>query len=274
MRKEQGGRRRGRPYPWQREDLSPALRWTLKVCAPLAFAGLWQLACSAGWLGATPSPAQAARALWHLFTEGDPFMRRSLWAHVGASLLRIACGFAAAAAAGTALGLLMGWSRVARYLLRPLVEMLRPIPPFAWVVLAILWFRIGNAPAVFIVFLGAFFPVLLNVVSGVESFDRELGEAAVTLGASRPQVLFRVVFPHALPQFFTGLRVGLGVAWMSLIAAEMVGVGTTGLGLMIESSKTMWRLDYAVAGMVVIGAVGLALDFAMRRLEARFLRWR
>jgi len=264
----------GRPYPWQRDELSPAWRWVLGICGPLAFLGLWQLFGSAGWLGATPSPADVARAVVRLTTRGDPFLRRTLWAHVGASLLRITCGFALAAIVGTGLGLLMGWSRVARQALRPLVEMLRPIPPFAWIVLAILWFRIGNAPAVFIVFLGAFFPVLLNVASGLESFDRVLGEAAATLGASPAQVLFRVAFPSALPQVFTGLRVGLGVAWMSLIAAEMVGVGGSGLGLLIESSKAVWDLDYAVAGMAVIGTVGLALDLGMRRVEAYFLRWR
>jgi ABC-type nitrate/sulfonate/bicarbonate transport system permease component len=263
-----------KPFPWQREDLPPARRWGLGICGLVAFLGLWQLLGWLGWLGATPSPAAVARAVARLAGQGDPFMRRSLWSHVGASLFRILCGFALAAAAGTGMGLLMGWNAVLRHLFRPLVEMLRPVPPIAWVVLAILWFGIGNAPAVFIVFLGALFPVLLNMVSGLESFDPVLGEAAVTLGASRAQVLFRVAFPSALPQFFTGLRVGLGVAWMSLIAAEMVGVGTSGLGLMIESSKTMWRLDYAVAGMVVIGAVGLALDFAMRRVETYFLRWR
>ena len=139
---------------------------------------------------------------------------------------------------------------------------------------AILWFKIGNAPAVFIVFLGAFFPILLNAVSGVESFDRVLGEAAATLGAGRPQVLARVVFPSALPQVFTGLRVGLGVGWMSLIAAEMAGVGEAGLGVMIRATQTNWNLDYAFAFMAVIGAVGFLLDFLMRRAERRFLRWR
>ncbi len=264
----------GKPFPWQRDELHPAARRALSVCGPLAFLGLWQLFGAAGWLGATPSPYAVARALVRLVTHGDPFLKKTLWAHAGASLLRILCGFAIAAAAGTGLGMLMGWSRVARQMLRPVVEMMRPIPPFAWIVLAILWFRMGDAPAVFIVFLGAFFPVLLNVASGMESYDRVLGEAAATLGASPLQVLFRVALPAALPHVFTGLRVGLGVAWMSLIAAEMVGVGGSGLGLLIESSKAVWDLEYAVAGMVVIGTVGLLLDLAMRGMEAHFLRWR
>ncbi len=260
--------------PFNRGELPPWAQWALRACGLVAFFGLWELLCVSGALGSTPSPVEAAKALGHLVTGGDPFFHRSLWVHILASLGRILCGFALAALAGVGLGLLMGWYRAAYYFFHPIVEMLRPIPPFAWVVLAILWFKIGNAPAVFIVFLGAFFPVLLNTVSGVESFDRVLGEAAATLGASRHQVLARVVLPSSLPQIFTGLRVGLGVAWMSLIAAEMVGVGTTGLGLLIETSKSLWSLDYAVAVMIVIGATGFLLDYAMRRAERYFLRWR
>lgn len=266
-------RRSGAVPPYDRE-LSPGWRWALRIASPLAFLALWQALCSAGVLGATPSPVDVARALGHLFTEGDPIFGRSVWAHILSSLYRVVCGFALAALAGVGLGLLMGWYRPVYYALHPLVEMLRPIPPFAWIVPAILWFKIGNAPAVFIVFLGAFFPILLNTVSGVDSFDRVLGEAAATLGAGRSQVLTRVVFPSAVPQVFTGLRVGLGVGWMSLIAAEMAGVGTVGLGVMIQSTLALWDLDYAFAFMAVIGALGFLLDFGMRRAERYFLRWR
>jgi NitT/TauT family transport system permease protein len=260
--------------PLYGKELSPGWRWALRILSPLAFIALWQLLCSVHFLGATPSPVDVSRALWHLLDQGDPIFGRSIWAHILNSLYRVLAGFAIAALAGVGLGLLMGWYRVVYYILHPLVEMLRPIPPFAWIVLAILWFKIGNAPAIFIVFLGAFFPILLNTVSGVESFDRVLGEAAVTLGASRHQVLKKVVLPSALPQIFTGLRVGLGVGWMSLIAAEMVGVGAVGLGLMIQSTMAYWRLDYAVAFMAIIGAMGFMLDFLMRRIERYYLRWR
>lgn len=274
MKKATGKKNGGADLPLYGREVSPGWRWALRILSPLAFIALWQLLCSAGVLGATPSPVEAARALGRLFTLGDPIFGRSVWAHILASLYRVLWGFALAALAGTGLGLLMGWYRKVYYALHPLVEMIRPIPPFAWIVLAILWFKIGNAPAIFIVFLGAFFPILLNTVSGVESFDRVLGEAAATLGASRRQVLLRVVFPSALPQVFTGLRVGLGVGWMSLIAAEMAGVGVVGLGVMIQATLSNWDLDYAVAFMVVIGAAGFLLDMLMRRAERYFLRWR
>ncbi len=187
--------RKGAGTPLYGKELSPGWRWALRILSPLAFIALWQLLCSVHSLGATPSPVDVSRALWHLLDQGDPVFGRSIWAHILNSLYRVLAGFAIAALAGVGLGLLMGWYRVVYYVLHPLVEMLRPIPPFAWIVLAILWFKIGNAPAIFIVFLGAFFPILLNTVSGVESFDRVLGEAAVTLGASRHQVLKKVVLP-------------------------------------------------------------------------------
>ena len=188
----------------------------------------------------------------------------------------IACSrsFAIAALAGVGLGLLMGWYRVVYYMLHPwwrccAPSALRLDSPGHPVVQDRQrpghLHRLPGAPS---------FPILLNTVSGVESFDRVLGEAAITLGASRHQVLKKVVLPSALPQIFTGLRVGLGVGWMSLIAAEMVGVGAVGLGLMIQSTMAYWRLDYAVAFMVIIRAMGFILDFLMRRVEKYYLRWR
>ncbi len=248
-------------------------RW-LQWFSPLVLIGLWQLLGGLGMLGATPLPREVIAALWGLIQAGDPFLRGALWAHVTVSLWRILGGFAIAVLAGTGLGLVMGWYPWIRAIMRPLVEMLRPVPPFAWVVLAILWFKTGSAPAIFITFLGAFFPITVNTSEGVAGVSPLLREAAATLGASRWSSLRMVAVPAAAPQIFTGLRVGLGVAWMSLIAAEMAGVGTRGLGLLIETSKAVWRLDYAVAGMVVIGLVGFFLDFLMRLLGDYLLRWR
>ncbi len=255
-------------------DLSPSRLLVARLLPPLIFIALWQLLAFAGALGATPSPWEVLKALWSLASKPDPYLHATLWSHLGASLLRVTCGFFIAFLVGVGSGLLMGWYPLVYHSLHPLVEMIRPVPPFAWVVLAILWFKIGNAPAIFIVFLGAVFPMIINTVSGVEAVDPVLCEAAATLGANRRQILWKVVVPSALPQIITGLRVGLGVAWMSLIAAEMVGVGNRGLGLIIDVSKSTWRLDYAVAGMVVIGLIGFFLDFLMRRGERALLRWR
>ncbi len=248
-------------------------RW-FTVLSPLAFIIIWHVAGTLGLLGETPLPAEVAVALGGLLRGEDPFLGEVLRIHVAVSLVRIMAGFALAALCGIGLGLAMGWFPTVRIVMRPILEMLRPIPPFAWVVLAILWFSTGNAPAIFITFLGAFFPVALNTTAGVEGVSPVLREAASTLGASRWDSLRMVAIPAAVPEIFTGLRVGLGVAWMSLIAAEMVGVGTRGLGLLIETSKMVWRLDYAVAGMVVIGLVGFFLDFLMRWWSGYLLRWR
>lgn len=246
----------------------------LRRLSPLIFILIWQLLGSLNLLGATPSPGEVAEALWNLARGGDPFMGETLRVHIGVSLVRILGGFALASLAGILIGLTMGWYPAVRAVTRPVIEMIRPIPPFAWVVLAILWFKTGNAPAIFITFLGAFFPVVINTSSGVEEVDPVLGEAAATLGASRRDTLLKVVVPAALPSIITGMRIGLGVAWMSLIAAEMVGVGTRGLGLLIETSKAVWRLDYAVAGMVIIGLTGFFLDFLMRLAGSRLLHWK
>ncbi len=248
-------------------------RW-LRRLSPLIFIVVWQLIASLGLLGATPSPWEVAEALWSLLLGGDPFLGETLRVHVGVSVLRILGGFAFATVFGIGIGLAMGWYPLVRAITRPVIEMIRPIPPFAWVVLAILWFKSGNAPAMFITFLGAFFPIVINTTSGVEEVDPVLSEAAANLGASPWDSLLKVAVPSALPAIFTGMRVGLGVAWMSLIAAEMVGVGTQGLGLMIETSKSVWRLDYVVAGMVVIGLVGFSLDYLMRLLGNYLLHWR
>ncbi len=269
------GRPRGLDYPWKRDQaLSASWSLALRLITPLTFIAIWQLLCSSGALGATPSPWQVLGALWSLATKPDPYLHATLWSHLGASLFRVIGGFFIALLVGVGLGLLMGWYPLVYHSLHPLVEMIRPVPPFAWVVLAILWFKIGNAPAIFIVFLGAVFPMIINTVSGVEAVDRVLCEAAATLGANSRQILWKVVIPSALPQIITGLRVGLGVAWMSLIAAEMVGVGGRGLGLIIDISKSTWKLDYSVAAMVVIGLIGFFLDFLMRRAERALLRWR
>lgn len=248
-------------------------RWIYRL-SPLILIIIWQLAGTMGWLGATPSPREVVEAMWALIRGGDPFLGETLGGHIIVSLYRIISGFTLATVTGVGIGLAMGWYPLVKAVTRPVIEMIRPIPPFAWVVLAILWFKTGNAPAVFITFLGAFFPIVINTTSGVEEVDPLLRDAAVNLGASRWDTLIKVAVPSALPAIFTGMRIGLGVAWMSLIAAEMVGVGTQGLGLMIETSKAVWRLDYAVAGMVFIGLVGYFLDYLMRLLGNYFLHWR
>jgi ABC-type nitrate/sulfonate/bicarbonate transport system permease component len=154
------------------------------------------------------------------------------------------------------------------------VEIVRPIPPLAWIPIAILWFGIGIKSAAFIIFLGAFFPILLNTVSGVRSIDPVIIEAARVLNAGRRFIFLKVLIPGAVPSILTGMRIGLGIGWMSLVAAEFTGVRQGyGLGYMIMTARDIQRPDEIIAGMLVIGLIGLGIDACLRTAERRWVRW-
>jgi ABC-type nitrate/sulfonate/bicarbonate transport system permease component len=221
-----------------------------------------------------PSPIDVARAIEGLALVGLP-QGYTLLFHALKSIYRVALGFFLASLIGIPLGILMGWSRPLREMLTPVIEMVRPIPPLAWIPIAILWFGIGVRSAAFIIFLGAFFPILLSTTAGVVSVDRILLEASRTLGAKGKDIFFKVLVPGATPSIFTGLRIGLGIGWMTLVAAEFTGVrGGFGLGYMIMVARDIQRPDQIVAGMVVIGLIGYLLDVGLRMVEGRLLRWR
>jgi NitT/TauT family transport system permease protein/taurine transport system permease protein len=166
----------------------------------------------------------------------------------------------------------MGWSKVVNEQVDPLVEVLRPVPPLAWIPLSILWFGIGDVQNQFIIFLGIFFPVLLNTIMGVRNIEPNLVRAARCLGASEIRVLRRIVLPAALPQIVTGIRVGLGVGWMALVAAELVGANS-GLGFLINDARTLLRTDIVIVGMITIGVVGLLIDRTIRVSGRRLMPW-
>jgi NitT/TauT family transport system permease protein len=189
------------------------------------------------------------------------------------SLWRVFVGFTLAAVTGVFLGIVMGWWEKARALLEPIVEVLRPIPPLAWIPLAMLWFGLGFKPAVFLIWLGAFFPILLNTVLGMENIPRNLVDVARTLGASSWQILFKVGVPSATPSIMAGLRIGIGVGWMCLVAAELTG-SNSGLGFMIM--YYYWTMEAAktVAGMLMIGIVGYLAFVGLKRIEDRMLAYR
>jgi NitT/TauT family transport system permease protein len=172
------------------------------------------------------------------------------------------------------MGIVMGWSSRIRMFLTPFVEILRPIPPLAWIPIAIVWFGIGIKSAAFIIFLGAFFPILLNTISGVLTLDVHLLEATKVLGAKEKHILTKVLAPGSLPSIWTGLRVGLGIAWMTVVAAEFTGVKSGyGLGYLIMIARDIQRPDLVVAGMITIGLTGYGLDIISRKVERRLLRW-
>jgi ABC-type nitrate/sulfonate/bicarbonate transport system permease component len=212
-----------------------------------------------------PAPTTVVAAFWELVRSGELFV------HLGDSLRREMVAFTWACSA-IPLGLIMGWSKAVNEQVDPIVEVLRPVPPLAWIPLSILWFGIGDMQNQFIIFLGMFFPILLNTIAGVKNIEPNLVRAARCLGASESRVLRRVVLRASLPQIITGIRVGLGVGWMALVAAELVGANS-GLGFLINDARTLLRTDIVIVGMITIGIVGLVIDRTIRLLGKRMMPW-
>ena len=212
-----------------------------------------------------PPPSAIFAAAWELLSSGE------LLRHTRDSLKREMVAFLWASIS-IPIGIAMGWWRSVDQQLDPLMEMLRPIPPLAWIPLSILWFGIGDAQNQFIIFLGIFFPILLNTINGVKGIELNLIRAARCLGASEGNILWRIVVKAAMPQIVTGIRVGLGVGWMALVAAELVGANS-GLGFLINDARTVLRTDYIIVGMATIGLVGLLIDQAIREMGRRLLPW-
>ncbi len=216
-----------------------------------------------------PTPLQVVTGAWELVEDG------TLFDHIGASLFRVATGFLLAVCFAIPLGLWMGWVRGAYSTLNPLFQMLRPISPIAWIPLAILWFGVGDLSPIFLIFLSSVFPMIVQTVSGVHTIERRYLWAAANFGVSRYTLFRRVVIPAVLPQVIVGMRIGLGVAWLVVVAAEMISL-RSGLGYMIMDSRNAGnRYDLVIAGMIIIGVIGLLLDGAMRLLERlKSVRWR
>ena len=199
----------------------------------------------------------------------------TLWEHIGASLMRVGAGFGLAVALAIPLGLWMGWVHGAFVTLNPLFQILRPISPIAWIPLAILWFGVGNASPIFLIFIASVFPMIVQTTVGVHTIEKRFLRAAENFGVTRTKLFVKVVFPATLPQIITGMRIGLGVAWLVVVAAEMIAL-RSGLGyLIIDSRNAGNRYDLVIAGMIIIGLIGLMLDGFMRLLESmKVVRWR
>ena len=215
-----------------------------------------------------PSPLNVEKGVAELL------QKHVLWADIGDSLRRVAVGFSAAALIGIPLGLSLGWNPAANQVVNPVIQLLRPISPIAWIPVAIIFFGIGDRAAIFLVFLGSFFPILVACISGVSSVPQIFRSAGRNFGLSTTQLLTRVVFPAVLPQILIGARIALGIAWLVVVAGEMIAVDS-GLGyLVIDSRNSGKRYDLVIAAMLMIGIIGLALDFGFRRLEKiKSVRW-
>jgi len=242
---------------------------------PLSVILLWQVISFFGIVPdyLLPSPLKVLLGFRDLLNTGMP-PGHLLQDHVLYSLGRVVLGFMVAALIGIPLGLFMGWFPLFRLIISPAIEMVRPIPPLAWIPIAILWFGIGIKSAAFIIFLGAFFPILLNTISGVLSINPIMFDAARTLHAGNRDIFFKVLLPGAIPSIFVGMRIGVGIGWMTLVAAEFTGVRQGyGLGYMIMTARDVQRADEILAGMLVIGLIGLLINGFLRICEKRIIRW-
>lgn len=232
----------------------------LPILSLLVFLAVWQVASGFWPPELFPSPLTVAEAFRELAGSGV------LWGHITVSLARFAAAYLAAIAVAVPLGLFLGRNPRCRQAIDPLVQVLRPISPIAWFPLAVLWFGIGNAPAVFIIFLAAFYPVLLSTISAVIGIPPVYLKVASNFGARPGAVFLRVIIPAAFSGIMVGLHIAVGTAWIHLVAGEMLGA-QSGLGYMIVDARNFLRTDWIMAGMLLVGFLGLAINQAMRRVE-------
>jgi NitT/TauT family transport system permease protein len=254
-------------------------RFPWPVLLPLAFLTLWTLAVHRHWVveGIIPSPLQVLQS-WYWWIFGLP--TRSLSPYSGTwvdavlySSRRVLQGFLLAAAVGIPLGLFVGWNRLVARVVDPSIQLLRPVPITAWLPFAIAVFGIYDASALFLIGLGAFYPIVVNTTHGVRDTNLLLLRAARMMGAGETTILTKVVFRSALPSIFTGLRLGIGIAWTAVIVAEMIAV-KSGLGYVLWDAYYVGRMDICVATMLSVGLLGFVSDRLLQLLSRVVLKWR
>jgi NitT/TauT family transport system permease protein len=233
----------------------------LPAAVILVVYGLWDCAVLLSNSDIFPRPYQVFLGIAELIQRGV------LFKYVVASLFRVSIGFTLAVLVGIPFGLLLGWFRPAFLAFNPLIQILRPISPIAWIPIAILWFHVDDRAPIFLIFLSSLFPIAVTSIAAVQNIQPVYVRAAQNFGLSRFDLFRRVIFPACLPQIITSLRISLGIAWLVVVAAEMIAVNS-GLGyLIIDARNAGKRYDLVVAGMLMIGLIGLILDLLIRRLE-------
>src|SRR5436190_990213 len=234
-----------------------------------ALVGIWWGAVVYTDSAIFPTPWQVITGTLELARDG------TLWEHIGASLMRVGIGFGIAVLFAIPLGLWMGWVHGAFVTLNPLFQILRPISPIAWIPIAILWFGVGNASPIYLIFIASVFPMIVQTTAVVHTIEKRYLRAAENFGVSRTKLFLKVVFPATLPQIIVGMRIGLGVAWLVVVAGEIIALHSRLGYLIIDSRNAGNRYDLVIAGMFIIGLIGLALDGIMRLLEnMKSVRWR
>ncbi len=233
---------------------------------------IWHLATKVWRSAFFPGPVAVMGAFTEIVTQGD-IQGCMLWNHVWASLLRVLAGFATASLTGITLGMFLGLKRSAYEATKSILEPLRFIPPIAWIPLAIV-LLIGFSRYVFIIWIGAFFPILVATMAGIMRVDLILVDVSKVFGASRPFIVFRVIVPGALPEIVAGMRIGLGVGWMCIVAGEMIGGESVGLGRLMMNYADLFRVDMVIVGMVTVGFIGYVTNEVVIGLERRLFPWR
>ncbi|MFT4013847.1 MAG: ABC transporter permease subunit [Paracoccus sp. (in: a-proteobacteria)] len=237
-----------------------------------ALLALWTAASALGWASPVflPSPGRVWAALQRAATDG--YANATLWAHMGASLWRVFVALVCTLAVGIPAGLLIATSRIGRGILDPLVEFIRPLPPLAYLPLIIIWFGIGEPSKVLVIGIAMLAPIVISTVAGARAATEGQIRAARAFGATRGQMITEVMLPAALPSILSGVRIALGTGWTTLVAAELVAA-TRGLGYMIQSAAQFLVTDMVIAGILVISALAIISELALRYIEQRFLPW-
>lgn len=251
----------------------PLLRRSI---GPLFALLIWHLSSTYGWVDARfiPPPLNVLKSLneWMFGAVGAGPYSGTWFSHAGNSFYRVIGGFIAASIFGIVIGCIVGWSRLMSDLLDPIIQIIRPIPITAWVPFAVIFFGIRDASALFLIALGAFFPIVINTAAGVSGTPALLVRAARMLGIRPRSILLRVVLPSALPYVFTGLRLGIGLAWVLVIVAEMMAV-KSGLGFAMWDAYYFLRMDIIIAAMLSVGLLGFLSDLFIKAIASHYLRW-
>lgn len=218
------------------------------------------------------TPQAAFAALFDLFQNGDPIEHRSIWDWIWSSLSKFIKGFLLALVIALPIGMLLGYSKPLREFFTPWIEVLRPIAPIAWAPIFVIIFQATNG-SIMVVFVGIFFPLLTNIIFGVQKIDQTLLDAAKTLGASSGQIFTKVIIPATVPYLMNGIKIGLGVGWMCIVAAELYNTTLSGIGYFVKFMIDNSSYDYAFAGIIIIAVLGLlttgVADYASRRISAK-----
>lgn len=239
---------------------------------PVAFIAallvVWHVAAERQTTHILPGPIAVANGILELSQRG------LLLKYIVASLFRVTWGYVTAALLAIPIGLTIGWYRRSEMALNPLIQIFRPISPLAWIPISILWFGVGDVAAMFLIFLASFLPLTVTAMNAVANIPSVYVNAGRNFGLSQTQLVYLVLYPAVMPQLIIGLRITLGIAWLVVVAAEMIAVNS-GLGFLIVDARNAGnRYDLVVAGMVLIGLIGLLLDTGMRSLEGiKSLRW-